>query len=70
MIWIFNINIFGYLPTRQYTKVIFNILIFEESRIDASSQLGSRPEDLSGNIEFSNVEFCYPTRPSVPVWRT
>lgn len=42
-------------------------LIGRRSKIDASSQLGSRPEDLTGNIEFSNVEFYYPTRPTVPI---
>lgn len=38
--------------------------------IDSWSQEGEDlPEDIKGNIEFSNVQFRYPTRPEVPVLR-
>ncbi|KAK9474978.1 P-loop containing nucleoside triphosphate hydrolase protein [Dipodascopsis tothii] len=37
--------------------------------IDTWSKLGDIPENVLGNIEFSNVVFRYPSRPEVPVLR-
>ncbi|KAK3367251.1 P-loop containing nucleoside triphosphate hydrolase protein [Lasiosphaeria ovina] len=45
---------------------LFNI-IDRESKIDALSDEGARPDELRGDIEFRNVVFAYPLRPNVPV---
>ena len=39
------------------------------SQINASSEEGEVPDDLSGNIQFSDVIFHYPARPDVQVLR-
>ncbi|KAK2184056.1 hypothetical protein NP493_285g02000 [Ridgeia piscesae] len=51
---------------RGAADTIFKI-IDREPDIDSSSETGVRPENISGNIEFRNVLFRYPTRPDVPV---
>lgn len=35
--------------------------------IDSLSDSGERPEECTGNIQFSQVSFFYPSRPHVPV---
>ncbi|KAL0086716.1 P-loop containing nucleoside triphosphate hydrolase protein [Phycomyces blakesleeanus] len=35
--------------------------------IDPDSPLGSQPAKITGDIEFRNVKFTYPTRPDVPI---
>ena len=35
--------------------------------IDSSSPEGDIPETFSSTIDFTNVNFSYPTRPTVPV---
>lgn len=35
--------------------------------IDSDSNEGTKKEKLSGEIEFKNVDFQYPTRPDVPI---
>ncbi|KAL0079725.1 P-loop containing nucleoside triphosphate hydrolase protein [Phycomyces blakesleeanus] len=35
--------------------------------IDPDSSLGSQPANITGDIEFRNVKFTYPTRPDVPI---
>ena len=39
------------------------------SQINAASEEGEVPDDLSGNIQFSDVIFHYPARPDVQVLR-
>ena len=41
----------------------------QKSEIDASSEEGKKPDNFSGNIQFSNVAFRYPARPDVQVLR-
>lgn len=36
-------------------------------KIDASSKSGKKPKDITGRIEVKNVEFSYPSRPTVKV---
>jgi ATP-binding cassette subfamily B (MDR/TAP) protein 1 len=36
--------------------------------IDSSSDAGIKPKDISGNIQFNKVTFCYPTRQEVNVF--
>ncbi len=35
--------------------------------IDNSSDLGLKPDSLTGDITFKNVHFCYPSRPDTKV---
>ena len=37
------------------------------SKIDASSGEGLRPAVVKGDVEFSNIDFVYPTRPDIQV---
>ena len=37
------------------------------SAIDPASEQGERPDMLTGNIEFTDVVFSYPSRPDVQV---
>ncbi|XP_028410024.1 multidrug resistance protein 1-like [Dendronephthya gigantea] len=50
---------------RGVAYVIFNI-IDRESSIDASSASGSRP-DVKGDVEFRDIDFLYPSRPTVQI---
>ncbi|CAN6244653.1 unnamed protein product [Urochloa humidicola] len=36
-------------------------------KIDSSSDAGEELADLAGEVEFRNVQFCYPSRPESPV---
>ncbi|KAM4688621.1 ATP-binding cassette sub-family B member 5-like [Discoglossus pictus] len=45
---------------------IFKI-IDQTSTIDSFSAHGYKPDNLNGNVEFKNVNFCYPSRPDVQV---
>lgn len=42
-------------------------LIDRESLMDPFDELGDTPSQVTGNIEFKNVAFTYPTRPGVTV---
>jgi ABC-type multidrug transport system fused ATPase/permease subunit len=46
---------------------IFSVLD-RESKIDSSSGDGMTLENVSGNIDFSNVSFKYPLRPDVQIF--
>jgi ABC-type multidrug transport system fused ATPase/permease subunit len=46
---------------------IFGVLD-RESKIDSSSGDGMTLENVSGNIDFSNVSFKYPLRPDVQIF--
>jgi ABC-type multidrug transport system fused ATPase/permease subunit len=35
--------------------------------IDSSSELGEKLTELTGNIEFVNVKFSYPSRPDIQI---
>ena len=35
--------------------------------IDSSSDEGHKPTNIKGNVEFKNVDFCYPSREDVQV---
>ena len=55
--------------THSHTHALTHSRSQQESQIDASSNEGEVPDDLSGDIEFSDVMFSYPARPDVPVLR-
>ncbi|CAF2656527.1 unnamed protein product [Rotaria sp. Silwood2] len=42
-------------------------MIDRQSKIDATSNEGDRPEHIIGDIEFENVTFTFPARPEIPV---
>ncbi|CAF4760503.1 unnamed protein product [Rotaria sp. Silwood1] len=42
-------------------------MIDRQSKIDAMSNEGDRPEHIIGDIEFENVTFTFPARPDIPV---
>ncbi|XP_046862109.1 ATP-dependent translocase ABCB1-like isoform X2 [Xenia sp. Carnegie-2017] len=42
-------------------------LIDRTSKIDASSHEGTRPTNVKGDVEFSGIDFVYPTRQSVQI---
>jgi len=46
-------------------------IIDRATKIDASDTSGIKkePEDFNGDIEFSDIRFCYPSRPEIPVIR-
>nr|CAB3478026.1 unnamed protein product [Digitaria exilis] len=46
---------------------IFSILD-RKSKIDSSSDDGMVPENVTGNIDFNNVSFKYPSRPDVQIF--
>lgn len=37
------------------------------SKIDASASGGAKPAAVKGDVEFSNINFVYPSRPDVQV---
>jgi ABC-type multidrug transport system fused ATPase/permease subunit len=43
-------------------------IIDRASPIDSSSPLGSTPDSITGDIQFKNIKFRYPTRPEAPVF--
>lgn len=45
---------------------IFNF-IDRTSKIDSLANVGSKLQDVQGNISFRNVHFSYPSRPNIPV---
>ena len=53
----------------RYFVFIFGcaVAILQEPEIDWSSEEGETPDNLDGNIKFSDVVFNYPARPDVQV---
>jgi ABC-type multidrug transport system fused ATPase/permease subunit len=51
------------------TAIFYNIylLLYQQTKIDASSNEGDKPQNLIGDIEFDNVVFTYPARKEAPV---
>lgn len=43
------------------------ILFFKQTKIDASSNEGDKPDTVMGRIQFQNVNFAYPTREETTV---
>ncbi|CAL5023522.1 unnamed protein product [Urochloa decumbens] len=37
-------------------------------KIDSESNAGEEPANVAGEVEFKNVEFCYPSRPETPIF--
>ncbi|CAH1796934.1 unnamed protein product [Owenia fusiformis] len=59
-----NLQNIGTARGAAYT--IYNI-IDRIPPIDSSSEAGTKPSGIKGNIEIKNLHFCYPTRPDVKV---
>jgi ATP-binding cassette subfamily B (MDR/TAP) protein 1 len=55
------------IGTAQGTAVHIFETIDRQSPIDPLSEVGEIPEKVVGNIEFSDIEFFYPSRPDVQV---
>ncbi|CAL4223375.1 unnamed protein product, partial [Meganyctiphanes norvegica] len=51
---------------RGAASTIFDV-VQRKSQIDPTSDEGSRPISIKGNIELRNVDFSYPSRPDVPI---
>ncbi|XP_040218089.1 ATP-dependent translocase ABCB1-like isoform X2 [Rana temporaria] len=45
-------------------------IIDKHRPIDSSSNEGHKPEKLTGNIEFKNIHFSYPTRPDTQILKS
>jgi ABC-type multidrug transport system fused ATPase/permease subunit len=58
---------FEAIAVAKATAATVFALIERRPRIDSSAEAGVRPEVVSANIEFRNVEFSYPSRPEVRV---
>lgn len=41
-------------------------LMYADNLIEAPPQVQTLPSRVSGNIEFDNITFCYPSRPEIP----
>ncbi|MFH4974092.1 hypothetical protein AB6A40_000801 [Gnathostoma spinigerum] len=54
------------MAARNSAATMFRI-IDRVPEIDCQSEDGCKPEKLTGDICFENVNFCYPTRPNVQV---
>ncbi len=52
--------------SRAAAHAIFEI-IDRKPEIDSSSNLGDKIESMQGDIEFSKVEFSYPSRSDIPI---
>ena len=51
----------------QHIKIVNKILLFSQvSKIDASVGGGIKPT-VKGDVEFSNIDFAYPSRPDTQV---
>ncbi|XP_066484598.1 ATP-dependent translocase ABCB1 isoform X2 [Tiliqua scincoides] len=59
-------NLEAFAIARGAAYAIFNI-IDNEPKIDSFSETGYKPEKITGNLEFENVCFNYPSRPDVKV---
>ncbi|KAK2154279.1 hypothetical protein LSH36_272g05058 [Paralvinella palmiformis] len=46
---------------------IIDIILFPKPDIDSSAPSGRKEEHITGNVEFKNVDFNYPSRPDVKV---
>jgi len=54
------------------SKIYSSLSILDVSQvpeIDIESPEGDKPEDITGQVEFKNVHFQYPSRPDVKVNR-
>jgi ABC-type multidrug transport system fused ATPase/permease subunit len=43
------------------------LFYFQQTKIDASSDEGDKPQTITGDIEFNNITFTYPSRQEAPV---
>jgi hypothetical protein len=54
------------LSNHDFLRIILLISI-QKPEIDSSSNNGACPGSLTGNLDFRNIHFHYPSRPDVPV---
>jgi ATP-binding cassette subfamily B (MDR/TAP) protein 1 len=43
-------------------------VILRVPKIDSESSAGDEVANVAGDVEFKNVEFCYPSRPETPIF--
>ena len=43
-------------------------MILRVPKIDSESSAGDEVANVAGDVEFKNVEFCYPSRPETPIF--
>ncbi|XP_071480566.1 ATP-dependent translocase ABCB1-like [Diadema antillarum] len=55
-----------YAKAAHSANLLFH-LFSTEPRIDNYSKAGTTPEKVSGEIEYKNIKFAYPTRPDITV---
>uniref|UniRef100_A0A8C3VJ32 P-type phospholipid transporter n=1 Tax=Catagonus wagneri TaxID=51154 RepID=A0A8C3VJ32_9CETA len=56
----------AFANARGAAYVIFDI-IDNNPKIDSFSERGHKPDNIKGNLEFSDVHFSYPARPNVKI---
>lgn len=57
----------GELDGQITGKFNMSFSFVQEPKIDSFSESGYKPEKITGNLEFENVFFNYPSRPDVKV---
>jgi ABC-type multidrug transport system fused ATPase/permease subunit len=43
------------------------LFFYQQTKIDATSDDGDKPQTVTGDIEFDNITFTYPARQEAPV---
>jgi len=43
------------------------LFFYQQTKIDATSDNGDKPQTVTGDIEFDNITFTYPARQEAPV---
>ncbi|KAL1778304.1 phosphatidylcholine translocator ABCB4 isoform X1 [Sigmodon hispidus] len=56
----------AFANARGAAYVIFDI-IDNNPKIDSFSERGHKPDNIKGNLEFSDVHFSYPSRPNIKI---
>jgi ABC-type multidrug transport system fused ATPase/permease subunit len=53
--------------SKNSKSVNTHLFLYQQTKIDASSDEGEKAQNIIGDIEFDNVTFSYPARQESPV---